>query len=111
MFALILNNKIVGSCSSQEDVNFCISDNPELMAIEAPSNFVCHQFIYESGTLRKKVEADYVLEYTLTTVIENRAHAYPPIGDQLDALWKGGEAAAEMLAKVQAVKAKYPKPE
>jgi len=24
-------------------------------------------------------------------------------------LWKGGEAAAEMLAMVQAVKAKYPK--
>ena len=40
-----------------------------------------------------------------------RAQEYPPIGDQLDALWKGGEAAAEMLAKVQAVKAKYPKPE
>ena len=38
-----------------------------------------------------------------------RASEYPPIGDQLDALWKGGDAAAEMLAKVQAVKAKYPK--
>jgi len=41
--------------------------------------------------------------------IGKRAAEYPPIGDQLDALWKGGEAAAEMLAKVQAVKAKYPK--
>jgi hypothetical protein len=40
-----------------------------------------------------------------------RLNEYPPIGDQLDALWKGGEAAVEMLAKVQAVKAKYPKPE
>lgn len=39
-----------------------------------------------------------------------RASEYPTIGDQLDALWKGGDAAAEMLAKVQAVKAKYPKP-
>ena len=38
-----------------------------------------------------------------------RASEYPPIGDQLDALWKGGEEAAAMLAKVQAVKAKYPK--
>jgi hypothetical protein len=34
---------------------------------------------------------------------------YPSIGDQLDALWKGGLAAEEMLAKVQAVKNKYPK--
>lgn len=41
---------------------------------------------------------------------EQRAAEYPPIGDQLDALWKGGDAAAEMLAKVQAVKDKYPKP-
>jgi hypothetical protein len=38
-----------------------------------------------------------------------RQAEYPPIGDQLDALWKGGDAAAEMLAKVQAVKTKYPK--
>lgn len=38
-----------------------------------------------------------------------RQREYPSIGDQLDALWKGGEAAAEMLAQVQAVKAKYPK--
>jgi hypothetical protein len=39
-----------------------------------------------------------------------RAAAYPTIGDQLDALWKGGEAAAGMLARVQAVKTEYPKP-
>jgi len=40
---------------------------------------------------------------------QQRASEYPPIGDQLDALWKGEEEAAAMLAKVQAVKAKYPK--
>lgn len=38
-----------------------------------------------------------------------RMAEYPSIGDQLDALWKGGDSAAEMLAIVQAVKAKYPK--
>lgn len=41
--------------------------------------------------------------------ITKRAVEYPSIGDQLDALWKGGDAATEMLAKVQAVKNKYPK--
>jgi hypothetical protein len=40
---------------------------------------------------------------------QQRASEYPPIGDQLDALWKGGDEAAAMLAKVQTVKAKYPK--
>ena len=38
-----------------------------------------------------------------------RAAEYPPIGDQLDALWKGGAEAEAMLAKVQAVKTKFPK--
>ena len=41
----------------------------------------------------------------------DRAAEYPPIGDQLDALWKGGDASTAMLAQVQAVKIKYPKPE
>lgn len=49
--------------------------------------------------------------YDTQAYARNRAKEYPPIGDQLDALWKGGEAAAAMLAQVQAVKAKYPKPE
>jgi hypothetical protein len=41
--------------------------------------------------------------------IAKRASEYPSIGDQLDALWKGGAEAEAMLAKVQAVKQKYPK--
>jgi hypothetical protein len=51
------------------------------------------------------------LERTRTLYQRKRTPEYPSIGDQLDALWKGGDAAAEMLAKVQAVKNKYPKPE
>lgn len=50
-------------------------------------------------------------EPSVMTYKELRAAEYPLIGDQLDALWKGGDAAAEMLATVMAVKAKYPKPE
>jgi|688.fasta_scaffold235160_1 hypothetical protein len=50
-------------------------------------------------------------EEDATRYQRDRAPEYPPIGDQLDALWKGGDAATEMLAKVQAVKDKYPKPE
>ena len=40
-----------------------------------------------------------------------RQAEYPSIGDQLDALWKGGDTAKAMLAQIQAVKTKYPKPE
>lgn len=64
-------------------------------------------FTYEQLTQKiAEIEAsDAALSYQ-----EKRKFEYPSIGDQLDALWKGGDAAAEMLAKVQAVKAKYPKP-
>lgn len=39
-----------------------------------------------------------------------RRAEYPSLGDQLDAMWKGGQAAADMQARIQAVKQKYPKP-
>lgn len=39
-----------------------------------------------------------------------RRAEYPAIGEQLDALWKGGDAAAAMTAKIAEIKAKYPKP-
>ena len=39
-----------------------------------------------------------------------RRAEYPSIGDQLGAQWKGGQEAADMLAKIQSVKDKYPKP-
>ena len=43
------------------------------------------------------------------TYADLRAKEYPPIGDQLDAIWKGGDAQADMLQQVMAVKTKYPK--
>ena len=39
-----------------------------------------------------------------------RRAAYPEIGDQLDALWKGGDAQAAMKVIVDKVKSDNPKP-
>lgn len=39
-----------------------------------------------------------------------RRAEYPPLKDQLDAIWKGGEYEEQMRATVLAIKAKYPKP-
>lgn len=39
-----------------------------------------------------------------------RRAEYPAVGEQLGAQWKGGQEAADMQAKIQAVKDKYPKP-
>jgi hypothetical protein len=43
------------------------------------------------------------------TYAQKRAAEYPPIGDQLDALFHAGVFPVEMAALVQAVKDKYPK--
>ena len=40
---------------------------------------------------------------------EQRAAEYPPIGDQLDALFHAGLFPEEMAAKIQEVKDRYPK--
>lgn len=51
-------------------------------------------------------EAEVPVDYT-----ESRRNAYPPIGDQLDDLFKAGVFSAEMSDAIQAVKDLYPKPE
>ena len=43
------------------------------------------------------------------TYQENRVKEYPPIGDQLDALYHAGAFPDAMAATIKAVKDKYPK--
>ena len=72
---------------------------------------VAHEYLLPAGSVQiTDEEAEALRPQPLApTYRELRAAEYPPIGDQLDALWKGGVAAEEMLATVMAVKAKYPK--
>jgi len=42
---------------------------------------------------------------------KNRELEYPPLGDQLDALFHAGAFPEDMAAKLAAVKAAHPKPE
>lgn len=68
-------------------------------------------------TPEEEAEADAMLaeiaakdaELARTEYQRQRAAAYPPIGDQLDALFKAGVFPADMAAMIQAVKDKYPK--
>lgn len=48
-------------------------------------------------------------EYDAAQYQRQRLAEYPPIGDQLDALFHAGVFPAEMAAMIQAVKDKYPK--
>ena len=84
-----------------------------------------HQAIYKLNpsivTMRSNVAYDaneQVVSYdlpaaealvTANAYKRQRVQEYPPIGDQLDALFKAGVFPAEMAAAIQAVKDKYPK--
>ena len=77
--------------------------NPTVVTIRGDDAFDAqgNPVAYDEAVVQAYIDAN--------AYIAKRQAEYPPIGDQLDALWKGGDAAAEMLAKVQAVKTKYPK--
>ena len=50
------------------------------------------------------------LKYQNLEYQRQRAPEYPPIGDQLDALFHAGVFPPEMAAQIQAIKDKYQKP-
>jgi len=52
--------------------------------------------------------AEWQAEWDSTEYQRLRAPEYPPIGDQLDALFHAGVFPADMAAQLQAVKDKYP---
>ena len=87
-----------------EKTNAIYACYPSIVTIRGVEAFdaVGNPVVYNEATVQAYIDAD--------AYIAKRQSEYPPIGDQLDALWKGGDAAAEMLVKVQAVKTKYPKP-
>jgi hypothetical protein len=64
-----------------------------------------------SDNIPKPTEEELIEEYAAKEYQRQRAPEYPDIKDQLDAIWKGGDAYEEMLARVMEVKTKYPKPE
>jgi len=55
------------------------------------------------------IEKSEIVRPDIPDYYAKRRAEYPSLGDQLDALWKGGEAQANMQAQIAAVKAKYPK--
>jgi hypothetical protein len=78
----------------------CVHDNGGAFDIDGNSVEVDEALVSQEIV---KLQAEYkAKEY-------RQLRQYPPIGDQLDAIWKGGDAQADMLKQVMAVKDKYPK--
>ena len=55
------------------------------------------------------IEKSEIVRPDIPDYYAKRRAEYPSIGDQLDAMWKGGDAQTTMQAQIAAVKAKYPK--
>ena len=74
-------------------------------------NIVIHHPDKEKPT-KEFLESELVrhqTEWDAQAYSRNRQAEYPPIGDQLDALFHAGVFPADMAAQLQAVKDKYPK--
>lgn len=56
------------------------------------------------------IEKSEIVRPDVPDYYAKRRTEYPSLGDQLDAFWKGGVEEANMFDRIQAVKAKYPKP-
>jgi hypothetical protein len=61
----------------------------------------------EADQLRAQKGQEY---FDMFSYDRKRSTEYPSIGDQLDALFHAGIYPAEMAARIQAIKDKYPKP-
>lgn len=79
-----------------------------------------HRYKLDGETIREKTADELAAELEAARAALGyetlRRSEYPPIGDQLDAIWKWleppeGTEAANIRAQWLAVKAKYPKPE
>jgi hypothetical protein len=65
---------------------------------------------YDANNNVVEYDDNAVEEYLSANAYKDlRVKEYPPIGDQLDALFKAGAFPADMAAKIQAVKDKFPK--
>ena len=72
---------------------------------EKIDNFDSYQEFYDAW----EDAAPILLPESAPTYQELRAAEYPPIGDQLDALYHAGVFPAAMTASIKTIKDKYPK--
>ena len=62
-----------------------------------------------SATLNQTLVDSNKASDATDAILSKRANSYPSIGDQLDALWKGGDEQAAMKVLVDKVKSDNPK--
>ena len=81
-----------------------IEDNASIPDDPANSDYAAYLECVEDGNTPEAADVPPDPTYQ-----ENRVKEYPPIGDQLDALYHAGVFPAAMTASIKAIKDKYPK--
>jgi len=106
-----IEDRIVCICPKRSDLHFSSSN---LTEYSVPDDMdLSKDMINENGEtecLDGFLTASEFLDRYNADHAARRAGEYPPIEDQLDALWKGGDALAEMADRIASVKVKHPKP-
>ena len=88
------------------------NNNNQIFAYEADGS---QDHLIEGKTSITQAEADALIaankqqSFNALTYAQKRAAAYPPIGDQLDDLFRQGAFSPEMAATLHAVKTAHPK--
>lgn len=82
--------------------------DPDAMCVIREDQIEWHTTPISDEVIAAK-QAELKAEYDTQEYARNRKDEYPPIGDQLDALFHAGVFPADMDAQLQAVKDKYPK--
>ena len=88
------------------------NNNNQIFAYEADGS---QDHLIEGKTSITQAEADALIaankqqSFNALTYAQKRAAAYPPIGDQLDDLFRQGAFSPEMAAQLKAVKTAHPK--
>lgn len=120
------NNEILDLTAQRANLSPVMTDEEKAAAL---AQIIAEDAIYQRSYGMQKLTTEDIAqrnaddqrmsEYTATEKYkDDRALAYPPITEQLDALWKSASAipdlnpeTADMLAKIEKVKADHPKPE
>ena len=76
---------------------------------EETPEIVFFDYHISDGNLVEGKHSEQISEFNLKLVRNERKNEYPPIGDQLDALFHAGVFPEEMTSRIQSIKDKYPK--
>ena len=105
-FYVDANGKFLGTFIGRE----IIDENGDITIVDAEIPVGAIEVPMPPQDARQTWDGDtWVSVNEIEFYAELRKKAYPPIGDQIDAIFKGGVAFDDMQQQVQAVKVRYPK--